>query len=326
MEIISSKKQTPASAVTSNQQIANVTEAPAEAIRRGFDAISRIQNEADGNDVAAVADGKLQTQPKSSIEWIAVTELGYTYGGCDTQACSSSANSCSANSSSELIKGFICFNCGKHEASTPTKTLLKCSQCRVASYCSKSCQVTDWRGKTGLGHKHSCAAYKRVGQQMILQNEHDKRIVREQVVTKVRFYASPYAVHNMFSEGIGKGILFLQSECTLAQLSLPTAVMCNGQALQQSRSVLLHYLTLGEYDLELCRDDFELALFRNEVRQALDRYDKETQVVYMMRFRCGHLALAIAPLVPDYGLCKALAMEYYAQQGSQAIQLNLDDI
>ena len=129
---------------------------------------------------------------------------------------------------------------------------------------------------------------------------------------------------------IGKGFLFMQSGCTLAQLSLPTGSNMNA-LLRGSpavpRSVLLHYLTLGEYDQELCRDDFELACVRSELIHAVDGYDKETQVVYLMRFRCGHLAVGVVPLVPDYKLCLKLAKEYFGnQQQCQPLQLNIDDV
>jgi hypothetical protein len=166
----------------------------------------------------------------------------------------------------------------------------------------------------------------------MLSKEADQRTVREEILTKIRFYASPYAVHNTRFEGIGRGFLFLQSDSTLAQLSLPTGAYIRHLRWQQQqqhaapRSVLLHYLTLGEYDQELCRDDFELACVREELKKALESYDDETQVVYFMRFRCGHLAVGIAPLVPDYKLSCKLAKEYYGDQHlCQPIQLNLDD-
>ena len=46
-----------------------------------------------------------------------------------------------------------------------------------------------------------------------------------------------------------------------------------------------------------------------------------------MRFRCGHVAVGLAPLVPDFKLCQVLGKEYYGEgQGSGGLQLNLDDV
>jgi hypothetical protein len=43
-------------------------------------------------------------------------------------------------------------------------------------------------------------------------------------------------------------------------------------------------------------------------------------------FRCGHVALGIAELVPDYGICKSLGKDYYGDSTAGAIQLNIDDM
>jgi hypothetical protein len=281
------------------------------AIRRGFEAISQIQRN--------------NEDERRGVTWLAVIDLGYVENTRkdDESGCYDCCES-------------VCFTCGKDANLTQAKQLLKCSQCMVASYCSKACQLADWKngttangsaGSSSLPHKRICAAYKRIGPSMKLSNEVDQRTVREEILNKIRFYASPYAVHNMSVEGIGRGFLFLQSDFTLAQLSLPTGADILRRRSKSPRSVLLHYLTLGEYDQELCRDDFELACVRNELKKAIESYELERQVVYLMRFRCGHLALCVAPLVPDYKLSCKLAKEYYGnqQQQCQPIQLNLDD-
>jgi hypothetical protein len=91
------------------------------------------------------------------------------------------------------------------------------------------------------------------------------------------------------------------------------------------RSVLIHYLTMGEYDTEVCRDDFELAAVRSTLLEAVDSYDPQTSVVLLMRFRCGHVAIGISPLVPDFSICKSLGKDYYDDNSTGALQLNLDN-
>lgn len=67
--------------------------------------------------------------PLPSIEWLQTIELGYE------------------NKSPPQKQ--VCFQCGKE-----AEKLSKCAKCQVASYCSKECQVQNW--KHGVGHKHSC--------------------------------------------------------------------------------------------------------------------------------------------------------------------------
>jgi hypothetical protein len=45
-----------------------------------------------------------------------------------------------------------------------------------------------------------------------------------------------------------------------------------------------------------------------------------------MRMRCGHVAVGRATLVPDWGVCKKLGLDYYAESGAGALQLNIDDL
>jgi hypothetical protein len=155
-------------------------------------------------------------------------------------------------------------------------------------------------------------------------NQEDKASARKDVFTRIRFYACPFAVHK---EGIlGKGFLFIQSDCTLSELSLPIPKNSSGRPLMKVRAILLHYLTVGEYDSEVCRDDFELASVRSKLQEAVEAYDCQTSVVLLMRFRCGHVALGVAPLVPDYSISKSLGRDYFEQSTAGALQLNLDDL
>lgn len=158
---------------------------------------------------------------------------------------------------------------------------------------------------------------------MVIQSEEDKSAAKAEIYGRVRFYICPYAVHR--SQSLGKGFLFIQSDCTMAEISLMLPQNAKGHTIPM-RSVLVHYLTVGEYDTEICRDDFELAEIRPKLQAAVDAYNVETHVVVLMRFRCGHVGLGTAVLVPDYGICKSLGASYYTDSTAGALQLNIDDI
>lgn len=166
-------------------------------------------------------------------------------------------------------------------------------------------------------------AYKRVGEDMMIIFSDDKDEARQDILSRIRFYALPYAIHKSLSSG--RGFLFLQSDSSLAILSLPAPILSNGRKFPKQRSVLLHWLTMKEFDSEVCMDDFELATVRKELKSAVETYDQKVEVPVLMRFRCGHVAVGIAPLVPDYKLCTMLGKEYYSET-SGAVQLNIDDM
>lgn len=159
---------------------------------------------------------------------------------------------------------------------------------------------------------------------MSFESDEDKASARKDIFQRIRFYACPYAVFH--EQNLGRGFLLLQSDLTLAQLSLPLPKSSSGRQIDKVRAVLLHYLTVGEYDSEVCREDFELASVRSKLQEAVETYDPKTSLVVLMRFRCGHVALGVAPLVPDYLICKSLGKEYFDNSTAGALQLNLDDV
>ena len=160
---------------------------------------------------------------------------------------------------------------------------------------------------------------------MIIVFPDDKESARKDVFQRIRFYACPYFVYKSQSRK-ERGFLFIQSDSTLAEMSLPIPILANGHPITKPRSILMHFLTIAEYDKELCRDDFELATVRKSLNEAVSQYDKSKQLAVMMRFRCGHIGVGITSLVPDYNLSKTLGKEYFANSGSGAVQLNLDDM
>ena len=349
---------------------------------------------------------------QSSVEWLQTIELGYiTKSKTKTTKKvvtkdplrSSSASSSSSSPTTVLV---VCFGCGKDPSSfNPIRKLSTCSKCHVAAYCSRDCQVIDW--KTPGGHKRCCPSYTRVASHIKsvrqfyeqqnqqaktekvneekepldpenvddqkeraavqkaaaadgedIKNSDDKgsvpatkkqsegnvnqppslneeiqSTIRDELFGRVRFYVCPYAVFKY--RQLGRGFLFLQSDRTLLDLSYATPKDgITGRSLvdgdpwskSQNRSVLLHYLTLGEFDSELCREDFELYHVRPKLQNAIDTYDPEKHLVLLCRFRDGHMAVGIAVLVPDYGICQKLGDDYYSSNDSGALQLNLDDL
>ena len=160
---------------------------------------------------------------------------------------------------------------------------------------------------------------------MIVVFPDDKESARQDVFQRIRFYACPYFVYKSESRK-ERGLLFIQSDSTLAEMSLPIPILANGLPMEKTRSILMHFLTIDEYDKELCRDDFELTIVRKNLNTAVSEYEESKQIVVMMRFRCGHISVGVTNLVPDYSLCKTLGKEYYANAGTGAVQLNLDDL
>lgn len=251
--------------------------------------------------------------PIQPIRWIQVIELCYSISGYHEETSS------------------ICFSCEK--APTTEHPLKLCGQCKVAGYCSKECQVQDWKRR----HKGAvCSAYQRLALKPIKGDESlpGKRTwslapvdaqcnARNEFFGRLRFYICPYAVFR--HANLGRGFLFIQSNHTLAMISLAIPIDCWGRSLGM-RSCSVHYLTVGEYDQEICRDDFEMTMVRKEVQNAVAEYDPLTQIVVLMRFRCGHVALGLTSLVPDYKLCQRLGNDYYASNPSMgSLLLNLDD-
>lgn len=157
---------------------------------------------------------------------------------------------------------------------------------------------------------------------MVLQPGKDQEDARHEIFARVRFYACPYAVYK--ATNLGEGFLFVQSENTLAMMSLGCPKDTAGRPPLHHRSLLLHYLTIGEFDKEVCREDFEMTMLRDDLQKTVETYNMKEEVVVLMRFRCGHVALGVAPLVPEYKLCGQLGKEYYENTKADSLHLNID--
>lgn len=178
-----------------------------------------------------------------------------------------------------------------------------CARCG-AKFCSRECQVKDWKV-----HKRMCSQLKAVYAGLSREQKHQTVL---NVIAKVRMYAFPFYVHQNH-----KGILFLQSSNELVDFFCEPNVNRFGETIH--RSLVVSFITRREFEDDI--DDFELVFARAAVRRSLARVD-EHHAVLLLRFRCGYVAVLVAPIVPDLGICRALAGDY---EGKPQLQLNIDD-
>jgi hypothetical protein len=273
-----------------------------------------------------------------SVTWVASSELGYALDSSDATAPpvtsttdkndddddeATGAAVVAATETASAIPPLFCCRCRKAGSPDGPSSLRQCARCRSVWYCSKECQASDWKGR----HKRACDSYRALtvdeGGYLALRNGADRDAIRTGVFVKIRLYACPYAVHQ--SRTLGRGLLFVQCTVTLATMSLGIPVSMSGEPLKERRSLLVHFLTLGEFDVEVCREDFELATLRPQLSDAIERYDPDKEVVLLLRFRCGHLAVGIASLVPEHSVCVRLGQEYFGVHGTDPLQLDVDD-
>lgn len=193
----------------------------------------------------------------------------------------------------------------------------------------------------------------------LLLSDSKKKEIRDTLWRSIRFYATPYSIFH--SQTLGRGFCFIQSPNTIFQISLlpevfravelqklkknhnkqkqekqqDTKLSKDEEQMQTqmqipSRNVLIHHMTLKEYDSELCmKADFELCSVREELIKAVNEHKRKEEMVLLMRFRCGHVALGVVnpPMQPDYKLALSLGRTYFGHDSSgQALQLNLDDM
>ena len=264
----------------------------------------RLHTHTDGQNMTEKKALAEVTKAPSHLEWFRIEELGYIDSGAAPVPESDHQ----------------CFYCASTAANNNMK-LAKCSKCKVAGYCQRECQVKDWK----KSHKAACDTYKRLGPDMrgLYQTPDAAAEARVDIYNRIRFYACAYAA---FKEAaLGRGFLFIQADQSLAALSLAIPKDCYGRALP-TRGVMVHYLTMGEYDSEVCRDDFELATIRKDLQKVVDEYDEETEVVLCMRFRCGHVAVGKAKLAMPYGSFRKLGTDLFAENNAPCLQLNIDDV
>ena len=221
----------------------------------------------------------------------------------------------------------LCFHCAK------PAPVAWCGKCGVAGYCGRDCQTADWkRGKWG-GHKAQCAAYKVLGRQQLLATSSVRRAAIEALLASVRLHLCPFALAHGSGGTRGtaksktgtespRGAVFVQLGCTLTQLALPAPRDCFGVVLPPGeRSLLLHWVTLAEFDAEIVLTSPAFARARPMLAEAIAKHDDETEVVTLVRAHCGFVAVVVQMLVPERRVGITLAKEF---EGREAVQIDLD--
>ena len=135
----------------------------------------------------------------------------------------------------------------------------------------------------------------------------------------------PPAVLNHSTKG--PGFIYLQSPHTLEAFSFlgPGVRDTRGPihpTRATSRTVILNYLTLGEFP-NLTSSDFEVAQILPDLHRAATTMDCKTDVLVLVKFRCGYLGVLTVKIVLGYDACLALGQDY---TGQESFQLNIDDI
>jgi hypothetical protein len=207
-------------------------------------------------------------------------------------------------------------DCSKTEPLEPpeetSKRFAACAKCQTARYCSRECQIQDW--KKGGRHKRMCP-------QLIAFKNFDRDQKRRAVIVgclgRVRLYVFPFYVGKRAKHG--DGFLFLQCPAPLEDFFFDTDVTRYGEP--QKRAVVASYVTPKEFDDELVAADFELALARRGVLEAVSQAD-ESRAAVLCKFRCGFVCAFVTKIVPDVRVCAALCADY---EEMATLRLNIDD-
>jgi hypothetical protein len=182
----------------------------------------------------------------------------------------------------------VCFGC---EAPGATSA---CAKCGVARYCSRECQLACWN----RAHKAGCAALRSLGPSQRLTTADAVRTAADRLVSQLRLYLLPFAAQHggppratlptppannkTTVRHPPTGFVFLQSETSLDGLSLPTGRPprdCSGRPLSQPRNVLMHFVTLQEFDAELVAALPAVAGARAALVEAMAGADGATEAV-----------------------------------------------
>ena len=152
----------------------------------------------------------------ASVLWLASTDLGFpapSHGEKRVPLCSSKA----------------CLKKGTSQ----------CARCHGASYCSKECQVSDWKG----GHKQACVRIRRI---VNGREEPNLKAGIVRLLRRIRMYMVPFLVANE-ATATEKGFVFLQTSNPVDEFVLLGTKVNPKTGETYSRSVVLQYLTLPEF-------------------------------------------------------------------------------
>lgn len=257
--------------------------------------------------VRAVLDGQPQGGAAAATVWEWEDDLLYALPARDVRKCSRLG--CGATEPADAAA--VCPPAGER---APPK-FASCSRCG-ARFCSRACQVADW--KRGGAHKRMCpqlAAFRDGGFGAAQKRDAALR----GCLGRVRMYAFPFYVARRAAKGAGA--LFLQSRNTLDEFYFDGPVTRRGEP--AARTVFVSFVTPAEFDAELVAEDFELALARRGFARGVAAVaEVPGRACVLCKFRCGYVAVFTTQIVPDVAVCNALAADY---DDRAILQLNIDE-
>lgn len=193
-----------------------------------------------------------------------------------------------------------------------------CSRCGLP-YCSKECQTLDW--KRG-GHKLHCKQFASLvgfgGMRLEITDDE----VTALVLRNVRMYTCPFTVCKY--REYGRGFLFGTSSSPISDFVFEGHVNARGQRLE--RLISFRFATLAEYD-KMCEEHSAFTVVSETLRSCVTSYNPQKEIVFL--FLCegsvgapAFLTCVLCPLVPDFGMCEKLGVDYAERD---MIAINLDD-
>jgi len=187
------------------------------------------------------------------------------------------------------------------------KRFAMCAKCGTASYCSRECQVLDWK----RAHKQNCKQYGCIRKGETI----DHRPVIEKLLVKANMYLSPFYIGKR--EERGPGFLYLNSANTLEQLYLTVPIDINGNAF--SRDITVRFCTKEDFRA-MVKANFELATVAKKLYECNMNSKERIPVVVMLR--CGMFVVLEIPYPPlGYDVCERMSTHHAEHE---KLQLSLD--
>ena len=199
-----------------------------------------------------------------------------------------------------------CRGCDRVENKYETKFSM-CANCGTARYCSKKCQIEDWK----RSHKKNCKQYAKIRKGETI----DHRSVIERLLSKSHMYLNPFFIAKRKERGCG-GFLYLNSPNTLEQLYLTLPIDINGKSF--SRDVIARFVSMDDFR-GMIKVNFELAAIVKKLCEC-DMDSKEPVPVVVM-LRCGVFVLLEISYSPSYVVCERMSGHHAKDE---KLQFSLD--
>jgi MYND finger len=101
----------------------------------------------------------------NNLTYLQCLELGYESPTSRTTTATNTTETSPFQHQKHQQFKLCCFQCGKQEETKEGQDdnihLSRCSQCQVAAYCSRTCQINHWKtssccSSASIGHKYTC--------------------------------------------------------------------------------------------------------------------------------------------------------------------------